>query len=109
MILIFLYDTTYGMLCNSLDEQLHDYKESEGNKKSDDESDSKYMGGDEGEDDIDLDAKLFKENVVKKKDVGYNKNVIVFGQDKEIGARDSDDGLYIPIEFDEDVPAYGEF
>lgn len=38
-----LYGTIYGILCNSLDEQLNDYNENEGNKKSDDECDSEYM------------------------------------------------------------------
>lgn len=33
----------------------------------------------------------------------------MFGQDKEMGARDSDDNLYTPIGFDEDMPKYREF
>lgn len=78
--------------------------ESVGNRNSSKSFYSKYMGDDEEDHNIDLDAKLFEDNMVKKdEEIGHTDNVNLFGQDKEIGIENFDDDLHIPVGSDDKV------
>lgn len=63
-----MHGTTNGTLCSSLDEQLDVGRGSARNKGSFESSNSKYMDDDDDDNDMELDAKLFEDNMVKEDD-----------------------------------------
>lgn len=72
-------------------------KESARNKDSPVFFDYEFVAVDDEEDDVDLDAKLFEDNVVEEKEAGYGDNANLFRKDKKMSVGNFDDDLHTPV------------
>lgn len=80
----YLHGNKNGTFYSSLDEHLNLGTESAGNRDPSESFDSKCIGVDHEDHDVDLDAKLFEDNVVEEEEeVGNGNTTNLFGQDKE--------------------------